>query len=139
MGMPLPNSPVTTIDDYFALPEDRSLHHELLDGVYVVTPQPSRRHEMVVSGLFALIHSAITGREFSVFCSYGAVVLGPRSVVEPDLFVVPRAPPDTHWRDGGMAVLAVEVLSPSTARHDRGIKRQLYQQAGIAEYSMSGQ
>jgi Uma2 family endonuclease len=31
-------------------------------------------------------------------------------------------------------LLAVEVLSPSTARADRTIKRRLYQRAGIPEY-----
>lgn len=135
MGMPMPHTPITTVDEYFALPEDRSIHDELLDGVYVVTPQPTRRHEMVVSALFAILHSALGPmREFSLFGSHGAVVLGPESVVEPDLFVVPRAPAHAHWRDGEMAILVVEVLSHGTARRDRGIKRQLYQQAGVKEY-----
>jgi len=56
-------------------------------------------------------------------------------VVEPDLFVVPRATsPETHWRDLEKPILVVEVLSPSTARRDRGIKHHLYQRGGIPEY-----
>lgn len=31
-------------------------------------------------------------------------------------------------------ILAVEVLSPSTARYDRALKRKLYQRVGVAEY-----
>jgi Uma2 family endonuclease len=31
-------------------------------------------------------------------------------------------------------VLAVEVLSPGTAARDRGIKRTIYQRAGVGEY-----
>ena len=31
-------------------------------------------------------------------------------------------------------LLAVEVLSPSTARADRTVKRRLYQRAGVPEY-----
>jgi Uma2 family endonuclease len=31
-------------------------------------------------------------------------------------------------------VVAVEVLSPSTARADRTVKRQRYQRAGVAQY-----
>jgi hypothetical protein len=34
----------------------------------------------------------------------------------------------------GERLLAVEVLSPSTARHDRGGRRVHYQKAGVAEY-----
>jgi Uma2 family endonuclease len=30
--------------------------------------------------------------------------------------------------------LVVEVLSPSTARYDRGLKRRFYQRAGVQEY-----
>lgn len=30
-------------------------------------------------------------------------------------------------------VLAIEVLSPSTARYDRGFKRRYYQRAGVGE------
>ena len=53
--------------------------------------------------------------------------------MQPDLFVVPL--PDGHklhsWRDITTLLLAIEVLSPSTARHDRLTKRRLYQRQGI--------
>jgi Uma2 family endonuclease len=56
-------------------------------------------------------------------------------VVEPDLFVVPRAtPPGSHWRDLDRPILVVEVLSPITATRDRGIKHHLYLRGGIQEY-----
>jgi Uma2 family endonuclease len=57
-------------------------------------------------------------------------------MVEPDLFVVPlvngRSPRD--WQEAGRLLLAVEVISPGTARVDRVIKRQLYQQERVPEY-----
>ena len=53
--------------------------------------------------------------------------------MQPDLFVVPlpegrRSP---NWTDVTTLLLAVEVLSPSTARYDRLTKRRLYQQQGV--------
>lgn len=56
--------------------------------------------------------------------------------MQPDLFVV-RRPANVRlarWSDVGVPVLAIEFLSPSTAARDRGAKRRIYQQAGVAEY-----
>ncbi len=61
---------------------------------------------------------------------------GPRTSVQPDVFVV-RGPVrlgPRDWPDLGALLLAVEVVSPSTARADRDVKRQLYQPAGVPEY-----
>ncbi|MDP3772867.1 MAG: Uma2 family endonuclease, partial [Gemmatimonadales bacterium] len=64
------------------------------------------------------------------------VVLGPQTLVQPDLFVVRRTPGRRleRWADVGVPLLAIEILSPSTAPRDRGAKRRIYQSAGVAEY-----
>jgi Uma2 family endonuclease len=58
------------------------------------------------------------------------------ALVQPDVFVAPlvagRRP--RSWREIRTLLLAVEVLSPSTARADRTIKRRLYQRTGVGEY-----
>ena len=53
---------------------------------------------------------------------------------QPDLFVVPWLPPDRDWRKFPNPILIVEVLSPSTARADRTVKRRRFQKIGIPEY-----
>jgi len=61
------------------------------------------------------------------------VVLTDDTVVEPDVLVARRA--DLTERGLPAApVLAVEVLSPSTARFDRLLKYSRYAAAGIAHY-----
>jgi Uma2 family endonuclease len=73
----------------------------------------------------------------------GDVVFPPADVifsktrgVQPDLLVLPlvhgRRP--AHFRDAGHLLLAVEVLSPSTARSDRVAKRTLFRDEGVPEY-----
>ena len=39
-----------------------------------------------------------------------------------------------HWREFGVPLLVAEVLSPSTARYDRLVKRRLYQRCGVPSY-----
>jgi len=38
------------------------------------------------------------------------------------------------WQEIRTLLLAVEVVSPSSARADRTVKRRLYQRTGVAEY-----
>ncbi len=70
-----------------------------------------------------------------VMLSPADIEFSPRRLVQPDLFVVPFAEREpASWRDITRLELAIEVLSPSTARADRHVKRRLYQSQGVAEY-----
>ena len=135
MSMPAMR-PVTTIEDMWALPED-GLRHELLDGVHVVTPTPAFRHQAILGVLFGLLLEATRDRpDLRVFSSPADLRLGPRTAVQPDLFVFRADPavPPKDWPDVGIPLVAIEILSPSTAPRDRGLKRRIYQRAGIQEY-----
>jgi Uma2 family endonuclease len=134
--MPASYPPVTTIEELLALPED-GLRHELLDGVHVVTPAPRYIHQRALSELEALLRAAISGRkDVEVIHSPADIVLGPSTLVQPDLFVIRRTPgvrPE-RWADVGVPLLAVEILSPTTAPRDRGAKRRIYQRAAVGDY-----
>ena len=136
MGMPAIPESVTTLDEFFALPEDNTRRHELLDGVYVVTPCPTFRHQHAVMTLWRQLMPAVAEYpDLLLFPVLGDIVLSSRTVVQPDLFLFPKpASMDVHWRNVERPLLAVEVLSPGNAGRDRGIKRRLYQQAGVPEY-----
>ena len=135
MAMPAPQ-PITTIEELLALPDD-GLRHELLDGEHVVTPAPRPRHERAVLELFSQLRSAVSGRvDLEVFGSRADIRLSPGTLVQPDLFIVLSNPKHRFqdWADAPTPLLAIEVLSPGTAAHDRGKKRRLYLEAGVEEY-----
>ena len=135
MSMPAVR-PVTTIQELWALPEDGQ-RHELLDGVHVVTPSPALRHQAVLGALFEALRMALREhRDLLVLSSPADIRLAPRTVVQPDLFICridPTAPPH-DWSGLGTPLVAIEILSSSTASRDRGAKRRIYQQAGVQEY-----
>jgi Uma2 family endonuclease len=136
MGMSALHPPVSTIEALLALPED-GLRHELLDGIHVVTPAPALLHQRAVGRLCFHLRDALQGRDdVEVFTSPADVVLGPRTLVQPDIFVVRRTPGQRleRWADVGVPLLAIEILSPTTAPRDRGAKRRIYQGAGLGEY-----
>jgi Uma2 family endonuclease len=135
MGMPMPQ-PVTTIEELLALPDD-GLRHELLDGEHVVTPAPSPDHQRVVGAFAAVIGRSLAEHpDLELFTGPADLRLSRRTLVQPDLFVIQVDPANRFraWADAPVPLLAVEVLSPSTAASDRGSKRRLYRDAGVGEY-----
>lgn len=105
--------------------------YELVDGELLVTPSPSRWHQRAVAELLASLHAYLSrGRIGIVLASPSDVELEPEFLTQPDVFVVSGQ----EWRRIGdddvirQLMLAVEVLSPSSGRHDRVRKRPKYQQ-----------
>ena len=125
-----------TADDLRDLPDDGN-RYEVIDGELFVTPAPSWMHQRAAAELFRMI-AAYLERE-----PYADVLLAPADVsfsrtriVQPDVFVVPlvdgRRP--RQFEEVGRLLLAVEILSPSTARADRVAKRVLFRDEGVREY-----
>ena len=110
--------------------------YELVDGLLLVTNAPRPVHQLVLGELHVALHGYVRANRLGlVLTSPSALELEPNTVVQPDLFVVRAA--DGHvqrWPDVTGLLLAVEVLSPSTANADRTRKRRLYQRAGVADY-----
>jgi Uma2 family endonuclease len=110
--------------------------YELVDGELLVTPSPSWPHQRAVSLLLGALQEYLKReRVGGVATSPFDVELAPESLVQPDVFVVP-----THEArrlrtemPAGELLLAVEVLSPSSGRHDRVTKRPHYQRH-VPEY-----
>ncbi len=134
MGMPATIDHRWTADEVRALPEEPGKRFEVVDGELLVSPSPTRRHQHVSFELAVLI------REYLTECRVGTVLLAPsdyeldtHSLVQPDLYVVPlvngQLPDEQQSADE--ALLFVEVLSPSTARYDRVVKRGRYQRQRI--------
>jgi len=124
-----------TADEVRAIPED-SNRYELLDGELFVTPSPSSRHQAVVEELFFRLsaYCRVT-RVGRARLAPADIEFSPRRLVQPDCYVIPwTEQPPREWAESRALLLAVEVLSPATARADRHRKRIIYQAEGIPEY-----
>ena len=128
-----------TYDDYAAMDTDDLQRHEIIDGVHVVSPSPTVRHQRILLRLGRLLAELIEdpGRG-EVFIAPLDVELTQVDVVQPDLMVVLNANADLviPSRVKGAPDLVVEVLSPSNRAHDSERKRAAYERAGVREYWM---
>ncbi len=136
MAMPAPFSEKQwTLEMLHALPDDGK-RYELVDGELLVSPAPRPPHQRVIARLHLLMGPWALEHGLEVFLAPSAVRSGERRELQPDLFVVPFVDgrPNRDPTDLTRVILAVEVLSPSTARHDRITKRRVYLEEGVAEY-----
>jgi Uma2 family endonuclease len=126
-----------TIDDLEDLPDNDGNRYEIIDGELFVTPAPAWPHQTAIAELYSLLRDYLSQPCIGyAFFAPADVIFSPRRVVEPDIFVVPptnsRRP--KSFAEVATLLLAVEVLSPSTARADRIAKRALFRSEGVAEY-----
>ena len=139
--MPLPQENRYTLADALAWDEQDRI--ELVYGDPVMMAPPTRAHQKAVMELSAQLHAYLKGKKCEVYPAPFAVRLfeqdGDRpedvdTMVEPDITVVcdPSKLDDTGCK--GAPDLVMEILSPSTTRHDRFTKFNLYQRAGVREY-----
>jgi Uma2 family endonuclease len=135
--MVMPAAPARwTADMLRALPDDGK-RYEIIDGELFVTPAPSWDHQGAVARLHLRLASYVESqRSGRVIFAPADVEFADDTVVEPDLFVVPlvegREP--RKWSEVRRLLLAVEVLSPTTARADRVRKRDVYARHQVPEY-----
>ncbi|HEV3459639.1 MAG TPA: Uma2 family endonuclease [Thermoanaerobaculia bacterium] len=119
--------------DYDRLPDQP--RRELVFGRLYVTPSPFAPHQVVSDVLeahFDRIASAAGGFRFHAPFD---VVLADHSVVQPDVMYLSATRLEIVGnRVEGPPDLVVEILSPGTARMDRGQKLDLYAIYGVREY-----
>ena len=140
MVMPSPPLPDLERRDWTAnevrlLPDD-GRRYEVIDGELFVTPSPSWLHQRAALEMFSLLRHYANTCALECLAAPAEVTFSPRRSVEPDVLVVPTIDGRgaERFEDVGRLVLAVEVISPSTARVDRHRKRKLYQSEAVPEY-----
>jgi Uma2 family endonuclease len=118
-----------------ALPDDGN-RYEVVHGELLVTPAPRAWHQEVVARLSGTLRQYLRAQPIGhALMSPADISWSDDTLVQPDLFVVDLPEARTlDWAQMRTLLLAVEVLSPSTARADRFTKRRVYQQQGIPAY-----
>ncbi len=128
-----------------ALTWDESERMELIEGVPMMMSQPSRIHQEISGEIYRQIANFLEGKKCKVYSAPFAVRLFEKAadrpdqvdtMVEPDISVICDFEKLDKYGYRGAPDLIIEILSPSTQRHDRLIKYNLYQQAGVREYWM---
>ena len=127
----LPRNHEWTVADLTRVPDD-GLRYELVDGVLLVSPAPTNRHQIAVGELYLLLRAACPA-DVRVMLAPTDYQPTDRRSLQPDLLVARRADVGDDPISAPL-LLAVEVLSPSTRSVDQLLKRGVYAESGVAAY-----
>lgn len=120
--------------DYYQFSEPGGVV-ELSDGHVEVSDPPTFFHQLILLRLSVALHAFVMANHLGQVCFAPLPVrLWSGTIREPDLMFMSAAHASRMGQYWGVPDLAVEILSPGTARKDREIKRKEYARAGVAEY-----
>ena len=108
---------------------------ELISGkIVAMSPRPAVNHNFVSGNIYYIFRQYLQGKRCTPFADGTDLYLTEDDRYVPDGMIV--CDPDKIQKDGvhGAPDLVVEVLSPSTARYDRGHKKDVYEKCGVKEY-----
>src|SRR5262245_30397396 len=124
-----------TVHDYRELPEGPP-YYQLIEGDLYMAPSPDRFHQDILGNLHFILRSHLEKRPSgSVHLAPSDVQLTDLNIYQPDLYYVSntRRAILTDRGARGAPDLIVEILSPKTAKLDRGVKREIYARSGVEE------
>jgi Uma2 family endonuclease len=136
-GLPVPLPERMTYEEFLEWAEDGS-HLEWVNGKVVSMSPISKKHNDVSIFLLALIRFFVETHQLGdVQCDPFQMKTGPNLPGRaPDILFVAEAHRSRLQKNhlAGPADLAVEIVSPESARRDRVEKLREYEQGGVREY-----
>ena len=118
-----------SVKEYLAFEERAKNKHEYYNGKIIKMPGASYRHNQITANIIAALINALYDKDFIVTTSDTKIHIPQlASFVYPDAVVVFEKPELYQGRTDVILnpLLIVEITSPSTRKHDRGVKFQEY-------------
>lgn len=130
-----------TADDFMAQYADNPERYQLIEGEVISPPMAKQVHQFIITQLMWFLSNVVLPQQVGrLYTAPMDLYLDGQNYYQPDIFFVARDNPrcvlteNDIWR--GPPDLVVEVLSKSTAKHDRLEKFDAYEHNGVREYWM---
>lgn len=127
--------PRTGMEVFKSFPEGTRV--QLIENMIVMEPAPVYLHQDVLCAIFLSLAGHVQQ------CGLGKVLVAPVDVYldgsnafQPDILFIAKERLCLLRENGlhGAPDMVIEILSPSTAKYDRGNKKRVYERNGVREY-----
>jgi Uma2 family endonuclease len=126
-----------SVDDWLDLPADAP-RSELIDGELFMAPPPDLYHQDIALNIATILRGYLRESPVGkVYVAPVALLLDQGTGLQPDVLFVSSGKVRQMASSKGIDVapdLVVEILSPSTSKQDRGMKKDKYSAHGVLEY-----
>jgi Uma2 family endonuclease len=127
--------PRTMMEVFKSLPEGTLV--QLIENNLVMSPSPKDLHQEILGELAFQLTSHVRNQNLGKvrFAPYD-VYLDMKNAFQPDLIFISNENLYKIQENGlhGAPDLVIEVLSPGTAKYDKGKKKTVYERCGVKEY-----
>lgn len=130
--------PPRTIMEVFKMLPEGTLA-EVIDNTLYMSPTPLTNHQRLVRDLAFALHQFVQKKNLGeiLFAPYDVFLDEDSNAVQPDILFVSSEKAhivQEFETVRGVPDLIVEVLSPGNKKHDRIVKKALYEKFGVQEY-----
>lgn len=108
-----------------AMDKDERFNYELIDGIVLMSPSPSREHQSIASNLHYSLKNKLLNLECEVL--FELDIKFNDCIYRPDLMVFCN-------KGAELPEIIFEILSPSSRQRDLFVKLNKYHEMGIKEY-----
>lgn len=133
----LENPKKITVKELFEMELEEGYFYELINGNIVKKQAPSPQHQIAVSNLLTYMNFHALSKRLGQCCTAPIDVFFDKfNNTQPDILFIRKDRQFIITKDGieGHPDLIVEVMSPSSVRHDKVTKKALYLTFGVTEY-----
>jgi Uma2 family endonuclease len=127
--------PRTMLEVFKSLPEGTLV--QLIENNLVMSPSPKDLHQRLVTKLTSKLEHYVEHNGLGeVRVAPYDVYLDRKNAYQPDLIFIANENLHKIQENGlhGAPDLVIEVLSPGTAKYDKGKKKTVYERCGVKEY-----
>jgi Uma2 family endonuclease len=121
--------------DYEEMPQGPP-YYQVIEGDLVMSPSPTTFHQHIIVNLAVIFRRFLEKKSLGeIFIAPLDVFLDEVNIYQPDVIFVSSQRRSIITAKGieGAPDLIVEILSPSTAKLDKGSKRKIYARHGVRE------
>ena len=123
---------IKTLTEFEAMPKEEGWNYELINGLVMMSPRPAARHQIINGNLYSELRHKLKGGNCIPIPEIDLMLKGNNLV--PDLMVICNEDIIDMKRYEKPPLIAIEIVSPTSASRDYITKRRKYEQLGIQEY-----